>query len=210
MEPFDQIAPYAGDLLARVDAQLARTGAPEWHPVWPLLRRMRARPGETVAALAGVRPAPLATTGAEVRAVVRAYGSVSTTLSVDVPWEGTAASAFAERRRVLAADADEAAGRVAALADGADAAADWSFAARLRLTVALAQVLGSAEAVAVVTGGADAPGAAADIAARVLSALDEVATAAEALAFDDAGGPPAQRPQPAPPGRLDATTRAEY
>jgi hypothetical protein len=152
----------------------------------------------------------LATTGAEVRAVVRAYRSVSTTLSVDVPWEGAAADAFAERRRVLANDADDAAGRVAALADRADAAADWAFAARLRLAVALAQVLGSAEAVAVVTGGADAPGAAADIAARVLSVLDGVATAAEALAFDDAGDPAARRPQPAPPGRLDAITRAEY
>jgi hypothetical protein len=210
MESFDRIAPYAGDLLARVDAQLARTGAPESHPVWRLLRRMRSRPGEAVAALAGVHPAPLATTGAEVRAVVRAYGSVSATLSAGVAWEGPAAEAFAERRRVLAADAEGAAGRVAALADRADAAADWASAARLRLAVALAQVLGSAEAVAVVTGGADAPGAAADIATRVLSALDEVATAADELAFEAADGPAVRRPQPVPPGRLDATTRAEY
>jgi hypothetical protein len=57
MDPFDRLAGPAGDLRRRVGESLAAGGAPEGHPIWPLLRRLRALPGEALAAL---RPAPYA------------------------------------------------------------------------------------------------------------------------------------------------------
>jgi hypothetical protein len=217
MEPLDELSPPAADLLARVDDLLGRVGAPEQHPVWPLLRRVRVLPGEAVAGVAALRPAPLAATGAAVRTLAGGYADASATLArATGGWEGPAAEAYAAHRGDLRARVDVAGQRLVAVAERVDAAASWVYAARQRLSVALAEVLGSAEAVAVVRGDADAPVAAADIAARVLGAVDELAADADRLGFDERGALPVRRrrPPPVPPSvpppvPPDATTRVD-
>ncbi|MEO3776171.1 hypothetical protein ABGB16_04785 [Micromonospora sp. B11E3] len=191
MDPLDRLAEPGLDLLDRVDTLLA-SGAPEGHPLWPLLRRMQALPGEAVRAFLDLHPAPLAEAGHAVRALVGAYDEVSRTLADPVAWSGAAASAYDGSRAALLRHLDEGpdslVGRLESTAGYADALADWVEGSRLALARALAHVLCSAEAVRVRA--ATAPGAepratglvaAADVAYRVLSVLGVAYDGAETL-----------------------------
>lgn len=214
MDPLDHLTGPAADLLSRVDHLLDAAGAPVEHPVWPLLRRLRALPGEAARAVAELRPEPFAAAAAELRGLIRRYDHVAATLTADLPWEGGAAEAFAARRTALAehlaSGPESLVHRTAASADYLDAVAEWIFAARALLARTLAEVLTSAEAVAVVarpatgallgvgaawTAGyrpvasagsvvpaeAARPLAAAEIGARVLAAVAEIDDRGEAL-----------------------------
>ncbi|MFV2012442.1 MULTISPECIES: hypothetical protein [unclassified Micromonospora] len=207
MDVLDRVAAPARDLLARVDALLIGTGAPPGHPVWPLLRQVRALPGDAVAAFVAVRPEPLAAAGAALRPQLDGYAEAVDVLSGRLDWSGPAAQAYDAARRTLAtrltggggggaADPDSLAGRLTATAGYAEAVAGWAALSRAGLAAVLAEALGSAEAVTVRTvdaepgwsavPGSGPPGsaaadAAATIAAAVLTAILEIAERGEDL-----------------------------
>jgi hypothetical protein len=195
MDALDRLAEPGLDLLRRVDTLLA-AGVPEGHRVWPLLRRMQVLPGDAVRGFLDLDPAPLSGAGRSVRRLVRGYDDVSAALTDPVLWSGPAASAYERERAALLRHLDEGpeslVGRLESTAGYADALADWVEGSRLALARALADVLRSAEAVAVVaatSAGAPArpgpvgPGVAdaAEIAARVLAVLCVAYDGAETL-----------------------------
>jgi hypothetical protein len=182
MDVLDRIAPTAADLLSRVDDQLARTGAAPDHPLWTVLRRVGALPGDAVTALVALRPAPVAAAGRTLRELAPAYESARVALRRPAEWDGSAAEAYAGHVRALADGLTVAADGVAAASSDADAVADWLTDSRRRTAVELAAVLASTEAVSIVLGGADAPAAAATVAARVLGAVDAAIEAGAVLA----------------------------
>ncbi|WP_157756567.1 hypothetical protein [Plantactinospora sp. KBS50] len=158
MDALDRLAGPAADLLGRVDDLLGRAGAPPEHPIWPLVRRTGTLPGPAAAAVAALRPGPPADAADALRRPARAYGTAAASLTGPVDWAGPGAEAFAARRAALAGrisgEADSLTGRLDRTADFAAALADWADRARDRLSRTLAEVLGSAEAVAVVLGSA--------------------------------------------------------
>lgn len=190
MDALDQLAGPAAGLLNQVDDLLARAGAPAHHPIWPLLRRLRTLPGEAVGAVAALQRAPLAAAGPSLGALAREYEDARADLADGGSWEGVGAEAFAAHRASLAAylaDGPESmTGRLAATASYADALAEWVTHTRAALAESLADVLGSVEAVAVVTGAGSDPQptaaqAAAEIGARVLGTVAEAYDEAETL-----------------------------
>lgn len=139
-------------LLARVDDSLARWGAPEEHPVWPLLRRTGALPGEVVSGLADWSPEPWRQQAAALRGHAEAARAVGGGLDRLPSWEGAAGDAFAVARQRISGEARHRADRLRADAVFHDELADVLTAGRARVARKLARVAASAEAVALVTG----------------------------------------------------------
>ncbi|MEU4565719.1 hypothetical protein [Micromonospora sp. NPDC023956] len=191
MDALDRLAEPGLDLLDRVDTLLA-VGAPDGHRLWPLLRRMQVLPGEAVRGFLDLHPEPLARAGRAVRGLIPTCDAVCGTLSDPVIWSGPTASAYDQARSALLRHLDEGpeslVGRLESTAGYADALADWVEGSRRALARALADVLGSVEAVrvrAATVPGAE-PGsaallAAADIAHRVLAVLGVAYDGAETL-----------------------------
>jgi hypothetical protein len=152
----DRVAGPGTDLLARVDAALLDAGAPARHPVWPVLRRVRALPGAAFAALLALRPETLHASAAQLRVQARGYLRTQAGVGGGQPWSGPAARGYEARWEALrghlgeTADPteDSLAGRLAATAAYLDELADWVRDARAGVALAVAAALGSAEAVA--------------------------------------------------------------
>ena len=126
MDALDRLAGPAHDLLSRVDDMLTRAGAPDDHPLWPLLRRLRVLPGDAVAAVAALHPAPLAATGSALRTLSSQYAQRPVRRDLDA-WQGPAAEAFAARWTTLSVYVEQGlAGRMADTAAYAEAVADWA------------------------------------------------------------------------------------
>ncbi|MBY8871839.1 hypothetical protein K7640_08300 [Micromonospora sp. PLK6-60] len=153
MDALDRLAEPGLDLLRRVDVLLA-AGAPEGHPVWPLLRRMQVLPGDALRAFLDLHPAPLASAGDAVRRLVQGYDDACAALTDPGLWSGPAAAHYHQARTTLLRHLDEGpeslVGRMEATAGYADALAEWVTGSRLAVARALAEVLGCTEAVAVV------------------------------------------------------------
>ncbi|HTF07703.1 MAG TPA: hypothetical protein VK659_05965 [Asanoa sp.] len=211
-DALDHLAGPAGELLARVDDVLARFGAAEDDPVWMLLRRVRALPGEAVAALVpSLAASPVAAAAAAVRERAGPYADAQAALTTPVAWEGPAGEAFAAHTSRLAGDLGDAADALAATGRLADEVDAWIDHTRSRLAAVLADALGSAEAVAVVLGMADAPRSASAIATRVLAAIDEAVTDGETLLHRRhaaAARPPARGA--VPPASYERITRLSF
>ena len=181
MDALDRLAGPALELLSRVDATLTRSGAPDGHPLWPLLRRLRVLPGDAVAAVAALRPAPLAAAGPALRALSGQYAQPHAT---PPDWQGPAAAAFTARWTTLSGYVgDGLAERLADTASYAQAVADWVGRTRLAVARTVATAMASEQAL---TLGTDAePGeavrAAADIAARVLGTVADAYAQADML-----------------------------
>ncbi|SNT57482.1 hypothetical protein SAMN05421812_110145 [Asanoa hainanensis] len=209
-DALDHLARPAGHLLARVDDLLTRFGAADDDPIWPLLRRVRALPGEATAALTStLRAEPITAAGAAVRARTTTYDEARAAVSAPVAWEGPAGDAFEAHAARLAADLTAATDHLAATARLADEAADWVVRTRARLAAVLAEVLTSGEAVAVVLGANDAARAAVTIATRVLTALDSAGVDAETISHPGRGlrsGPVSALP----PANYERITRLSY
>ncbi|MEV2236636.1 hypothetical protein [Micromonospora sp. NPDC049891] len=195
MDFLDRLTEPGLDLLGRVDTLLA-AGAPEGHRVWPLLRRMQVLPGDALRGFLDLRPGPLATAGHAVRRHVHGYDHACAALTDPVLWSGSAAMAYGQSRAMLLRHLDEGpeslVGRLEATAGYADALADWVEGSRLAVARALAEVIGSTEAVAVVAatsvrrmtsdaGTSGSGAAAAEIGARVLAVLCVAYDGAETL-----------------------------
>jgi len=189
MDALDHVADAAADLLTRVESILVRAGAPAGHPVWPLLRRVRALPAEAVGAVVALRPAALTAAASALAPLAEAYQLTGESAARPVAWTGPAADAFAAQARALAATDRELARSVRATIGYAEAVTGWAAQSRGALAQTLATVLTSAEAVTVRTARAtpEAIGAAAAIAARVLATVAEAYDRAEALHEEWAG-----------------------
>jgi hypothetical protein len=222
MDALDRVAGAGRDLLGRVDAVLIAHGAPPGHAVLTHLRRLGALPGDVLAAFCALRPAALLAAGAGVRR--RAEGCVEEraelAATVDAThWEGDAATSFTARWRSFDAHLgdradpgqDSLAGRLAATASYVDDVAEWAGDARRGLALALAEALGSLDAVRLRTVGdpGGAVVAAATIGALVLEAAGRQVDAGEAVAARWAGrlGELPFRPVGATPGRSGKATR---
>ncbi|GAB4046222.1 hypothetical protein [Catellatospora paridis] len=152
MDALRRLNASTAGLLARVDDSLARWGAPEEHPVWPLLRRTGALPGDVVSGLADWSPEPWRQQAAALRGHAEAARAVGGGLDRLPSWEGTAGDAFAVARQRISREARHRADRLRADAVFHDELADVLTAGRARVARGLARVAGSAEAVALVTG----------------------------------------------------------
>jgi hypothetical protein len=192
MDPLAQLLDAAGPLLHRVEELLSGGGAPPGHGVWAEIRRVRLLPGDAAEAVAALRPAELSDAAPELRADARAYAGIAESLPAPAGWSGDAADAYdAARRRTaehLSGGMESLDERLEATADLADALVEWMGQARDELAATLAEVLNSAEAVAVATGPPAAPAterealAAADVAERVLRTVaDSYELAADLL-----------------------------
>jgi len=228
MDVLDRIAGPGRDLLSRVDSVLSAGGAPADHPVWPLMRRVGALPGDVLAAFCALAPEQVTAAGHAVRGRAEAYVEERADLAAAVAattWEGDSAAAFSQRWAALgghlggevAPDAPGLAGRLAATAGYLDDVAAWMRSARRDLAHEVATALGSMEAVRVcapATGGPARPDragpAAATIGAVVLAVADRQAGAAEEVLERWAGRLTDLPFQPSsdPVGRTGTTTRA--
>jgi hypothetical protein len=231
MDILDRVAVSGRDLLSRVDSILAAGGAPADHPVWPLLRRVGALPGDVLEAFCALVPEQVTAAGAAVRGRAEAYVDERADLAAAVAattWEGDSAAAFGQRWAALgshlgsevAPDAPGLAGRLAATASYLDDVAGWMRSARRDLATEVATALGSLEAVRVRATGIDparsgptaatAGPAAATIGAVVLAVADRQAGAAEEVIERWAGRLTdlPYRPSTDPVGRTGTATRA--
>lgn len=173
-DPLDRLAAAAGPLLRRVDTVLAQEGAAAGDPVWPLVRRVGALPSGAVTAVAGWHAAPLGAAAGPLRALAREYAGTVDSVPGQVAWEGASAEAYGRQWRALRAHlvgpgTESVAARFDHTAAYLDATAEWVTRSRLALARALADVLGSAEAVALETGLEPAGPAAARVAVHVLA-----------------------------------------
>ncbi|HEY8534146.1 MAG TPA: hypothetical protein VIL44_09815 [Micromonospora sp.] len=154
MDHLDHLADAATDLLRRVDDTLVEAGAPEHHPIWPLLRRVRALPGEAAAGIFALRPWELAESGRALRRLENGYDEARAALAAPLPWQGPAAEAYRQHRVSLTAalgsdDEWGLAARLDATASYLDDVARWAESSRIELAATLVEVLTSAEAVTV-------------------------------------------------------------
>ncbi|MBN1173513.1 MAG: hypothetical protein JXA67_15175 [Micromonosporaceae bacterium] len=194
MDDLDRVLAPGRDLLNQVDAALASYGAPDGHPVVPLLRRLRVLPGAALEQVARLDAQAVSEAAVGLRVQADRYAGHQTMIDSAagaVGWEGAAAESFRTLLRSLCAylgeaeSADEAnmAGRVLAMLAYLDAVGAWIAETRADVAVAVAEVLGSAEAVALrslaLSGAGTDPTtpapvvAASAIGARILRAVDQ-------------------------------------
>jgi len=150
VDQLDLVLQTAGPLLRRVDEVISRVGAPPDHRVWAELRRVRLLPGDAVRAVAALRPAGLTEAAPELRADARACAGIAESLPDAGGWTGDAAESYESARRrtadFLSGGAESLEERLEATADLADALVEWMGQTRDETAQALAQTLGSAEA----------------------------------------------------------------
>jgi hypothetical protein len=191
-DELDRVGGAAADLLARVDRAVGTAGAPPDHPVWPLLRRLGALPGEVVDAVAALRPGPLAGAGPALGPLIDGYADTGRMAARGAAWSGAAADRFAAAAEALAthltgegtADRPGLAGRAHATAAFAGEIVAWMGQTRHAVAVSVAAALGSAEALTLRTAAGPSPQtavAAADIAALVLGTVANAYDRAEEL-----------------------------
>jgi hypothetical protein len=153
MDALDRIEPMVRDLLARVDAALIAHGAPADHPLWAQLRRLGAAPGDVVAFFAATDPLPMRRAAESLRGRAALLDDIRP--HAEPAWQGAAGESFAAHaaamQQHLGTSADEGSicGRWSATASYVDDVADWFAAARMALARTLAEVLSSAQAIAV-------------------------------------------------------------
>jgi hypothetical protein len=153
MDLLFRVAPIAEGLLARVDSALLAAGAPAGHPIWPLLRRLGALPGELVTQLAAADVESLREAGQPLRELAKSYVDGVELMPGAAGWRGDAADAFGTQWRSLADHLAEGprslAGRLGQTASYLDDVAAWLAGARQAVAVALVECLGSIEAATV-------------------------------------------------------------
>jgi hypothetical protein len=183
MDLLDRVYPIAEPLLRQVDASLLGSGAPAGHPIWPLLRRLGALPGELVAHLATVTPAGLTGASDAVRGHASGYRHRVDEVAMPAAWRGPAAEAYGAAwvglSAHLAGGPDTLAGRLDDTASFLDDVAAWVGRSRRALAGTLAECLGSAEALALRVG--SGVEAAATIGAHVLGTAAELLDDGQAL-----------------------------
>jgi hypothetical protein len=152
MDLLDRVYPVAQDLLGRIDATLLTGGAPADHPIWALLRRVGALPGDVVTHLAAVAPDGLTGASDAMHRHADGYRQRADAVPMPAAWTGPAADAYAAAWSALSAHlagsgSDTLAGRLADTAAYLDEMRGWLVRGRRALAGTVAECLGSAEAV---------------------------------------------------------------
>ena len=180
----DGVVDAAAPLLRRAGEVLTATGAPAEHDVWPALRRVRLLPWEAVNAVAALRPGDLTDAAPELRAHAETCAAAAESTPPPEGWSGTAADAYDRARHHaathLSGEGDSVEARLTATARLAEDLVTWMSEARANLAATLAEILTSAEALALspqatperidLASETEAE-AAADVAARVLHSV---------------------------------------
>lgn len=203
MDALARLQPGTAGLLDRVDDTLARWGAPDGHPVWSLLRRTGALPGDAVAGLAAWPVQHWTEQADELRGQAEAVLRTAGGLAALPGWEGRAGEAFAGSLHASRREAAQLAARLGADAEHRDELARIVTDGRLRVARVLARVTSSTEAVALVTGcrpdgrpadpgtvPAVRAGAAAEIATVLLIEIDALLTELDELVTRGPAEPP--------------------
>jgi hypothetical protein len=184
-DALDRLAPVARPLLDEVDRALAALGAPAAHPVWATLRRVGATPAEVVRSSAAWDPARLRGAAQVLRQQAQAYAQVP--VGPALSWRGSAAAAFAAQATALANHLTAGPGsmleRLGDTAAYAESVAAWFEQTRAAVAAALADVLTSAQAVAMKSSAAGSLAGSATAAADIATYLLDVV--AEAIAAGD-------------------------
>jgi hypothetical protein len=154
----DRVLPVAGALLDRVDSVLAGNGAPAGDPVWSLLRRLGALPGELVRQFATADPEALAGAGDLLRTQSRDYERGIDSVPMPASWRGAAAEAYLARFNALAGHQLALAAKRGDTASYLDDVAAWLRRSRRLLAGVVGESLGSAEALTLVAAGSAAAG----------------------------------------------------
>jgi hypothetical protein len=167
MDALDRVAGAGRDLLGRVDAALIAAGAPAGSPIWPLLRRTGALPGEALEFALGLDAEPVLSAAVELRGRANEFaeqraelvehigGAQQTAPAGGGAWQGAGAEAFAAQWQALSAhigdsaarDQPSLAGRLLSMSAYLEALARWLSGLRGTLAGAVAEALTSAEAV---------------------------------------------------------------
>jgi uncharacterized protein YukE len=212
-DALDRLAEPGADLLERVDAALLAHGFPAGHPIADLLRRLGALPADALDAIAALRPAPLRTAASELRQTLDGCQRQHDLLPPP-EWTGSAGDRFATLQAALTGFLGETAAAGRATVAYLDDVVEWMAQARSATARTLADVLGSAEAIALRAGAADRAGgvalAAATVGARFLATAVEVHDAGRVVAERWSGRldevsyrPPTGQPSIANLGQLD-------
>ena len=203
MDLLDRVAGPGLDLLGRVDAALVAGGAPAGDPVWALLRRAGALPGDLVEHLIDAGGDELASAAEQIHADARALDRENDAIPGTAGWRGGAAESFAGQWSAALGQTDRIVQRLTASADFAADVAAWVSGTRRQVAGAIAECLASREAATVRLAwpvpDADTSAAAAAIAAHVLSVVVDAAEAGEALRQRWAGHLDEVQYQPAAP-----------
>lgn len=215
MDALARLEPVARSLMTDVDAALGTLGAPAGHLVWTLLRRTGTTPADAVAFFADAEPERLDAAADALRDEARAYTEMA--IPADVSWEGGAGQAYATTAHALDAYLrGDMAGALEETASYVEEVARWYRRSRDRIARAIAEVLGSAQAVTVRTRHAGHPtsvGAAADIGAHVLEATAESLDDGRGLSSDWSSRVAEvtfRAPVETGPGRFDAAIRLSH
>jgi hypothetical protein len=199
----DRVAEPGLDLLRRVDSVLTAAGAPADDPVWPLLRRAGALPGDILAELLGADAAPLFTAGEALRAEAATVSRDADAVPTPAGWRGHAADEFAAQWSAAVSQVDRITERLTGTGLYAAEVAAWVAGSRRQFAIAVAECLASPEAATVrLAGAAHDPAvgaAAAAIAAHVLETVVAAVDAGQLLARRWAGHLDEVRYAPATP-----------
>jgi hypothetical protein len=172
----------AADLLDRVESVLATQGAPRDHPVWRASRRVGASPEAAVEHFVALDATRLYDAADRIRSdaeVLAVSASASLRQHDEIAWSGHAADSYSAARDGAAsylADVDD---RLRDTAQHVDDVAAWVSRSRDEIARSLALCLSSRQAVTLHTGNdIEASGAAADVAAHVLTVVGDCVDAA--------------------------------
>jgi hypothetical protein len=182
MDLLHRVLPAGVDLLDRAGTVLAAAGAPPDAPIWAPLRRLRILPVDAVDAVAGLDPGSIRAGAARLRSLRGEHATTATQLTglaQTEHWGGAGAESFAATTLAQSDHlGDGLAGRLEETAAFFDDVADWIVGARRGLAAALAEAVGSVEAVALRADAQPVPDPATVQAAVAVSALVLEAVAA--------------------------------
>jgi len=162
MDALTRLEPVARPLLHEVDTVLANLGAPPEHRIWTLMRHVGATPVGAVAYFGDIEPDHFWALASALRTQAEAY--LAAVVPASVPWQGAAGEAYAAEASALLdhlsgggggvdiggiGGAETMVARIEATASYVDDVADWFERSRWRLARVLAEILSSAQAVAV-------------------------------------------------------------
>jgi hypothetical protein len=151
------MAAEATDLLHRVDLVIDQLGTPAQHPVNPLLRKLRVRPGDVLRMLLATPPARLMESVTQLRGLAEAYHDDLVApldrAARQLGWSGSGHDAFrtdwdAQLRHLAYGDSAETmAAKLRTTADFVESVAGWFSQTRRALAGALLEAFTSIEAV---------------------------------------------------------------
>jgi hypothetical protein len=171
-DPLGRLHEAASRLLAEVDETLARWGAPDHHPIWPLIRAIGLLPGEAVVAVETLSWDAFRQRADLMHSHHERGTSVGDLLAAPSGWEGPAAEAAGAKLESARAGVQTLTTNAGVLAQLMGELAEWGMQGRLRLARTLAKVITSGQAVDLTmeeAEPAERARAAADIGAEVLA-----------------------------------------